>query len=175
MKNQFAHANIYSYAPEKRINIKGIVAKLFSVSALAFLQKIRLSEIELWKRWPDLLILYLGPCCYFFSSHKLQYDRKHSSASLLFMHLTTRNYLYNVSVTCLLSCLDEELLLLRDRDEIFCEMAELRSSELILRQTSQTGLQLVYEGHSSTCGRKVEEGVMWRESVEKHDLNRQVR
>lgn len=41
---------------------------------------------------------------------------------------------YNASVTCRLSCLDEELLLLRDREEIFCDMAEPRSSKLILLQ-----------------------------------------
>lgn len=40
-----------------------------------------------------------------------------------------------VCVTCRLSCLDEELLLLRDRDDIFCDMAELRSSEPISLQT----------------------------------------
>lgn len=40
-------------------------------------------------------------------------------------------------VTCRLSCLDEELLLLRDREDIFCDMAELRSSEPISLQTGQ--------------------------------------
>lgn len=40
-------------------------------------------------------------------------------------------------VTCRLSCLDEELLLLRDREDIFCDMAELRSSEPISMQTGQ--------------------------------------
>lgn len=40
-------------------------------------------------------------------------------------------------LSCRLSCLDEELLLLRDREEIFCDMAELRSSEPISPQTVQ--------------------------------------
>ena len=55
-----------------------------------------------------------------------------------------------VCVTCRLSCLDEELLLLRDREDIFCDMAELRSSEPISLQT----LWLEYQDHSYTEKRR---------------------
>lgn len=48
-----------------------------------------------------------------------------------------------VPVTCRLSCLDEELLLLRDREEIFWDMlAKLRSSEAIVLQAGQRRLRL---------------------------------
>lgn len=40
-------------------------------------------------------------------------------------------------VTCRLSSLDEELLLLCDREVIFCDMAELRSSEPIALQNAR--------------------------------------
>lgn len=52
-------------------------------------------------------------------------------------------------VTCLLSCLDEELLLLRDRDEIFCDMVELRSSEPIVAANWPVLLRLERRDHSS--------------------------
>lgn len=54
-----------------------------------------------------------------------------------------------VCVTCLLSCLDEELLLLRDRDEIFCDMVELRSSEPIVAANWPVLLRLEGRDHSS--------------------------
>lgn len=54
-----------------------------------------------------------------------------------------------VCVTCRLSCLEEELLLLRDREDIFCDMAELRSSEPISLQTGRGSLGLEYQDHSS--------------------------
>lgn len=59
-----------------------------------------------------------------------------------------------VCVTCRLSCLDEELLLLRDREDIFWDMAELRSSEPITLQTGQCRLWLEHQDHSSTREKK---------------------
>lgn len=65
----------------------------------------------------------------------LHYGKRKSSLPPFHIHDTSENVCkYNASVTCRLSCLDEELLLLRDREEIFCDMAEPRSSELILLQ-----------------------------------------
>lgn len=57
-------------------------------------------------------------------------------------------------VTCRLSCLDEELLLLRDREDIFWDMAEVRSSEPISLQAGQCRLWLVNQGHFSTKRRR---------------------
>lgn len=82
--------------------------------------------------------------------------------------------LWLVCVTCRLSCLDEELLLLRDKEEIFCDMAELRSSEPISLQSRQCRLRLEYQEHSSIW-RKDGSGdrVMRREGGEKDGFNRQ--
>lgn len=74
-------------------------------------------------------------------------------------------------VTCRLSCLDEELLLLRDKEEIFCDMAELRSSEPILLQTGQCRLQLKYQDHSS-IHRKERGHTVRREGGVKEAFNR---
>lgn len=50
-------------------------------------------------------------------------------------------------VTCRLSCLDEELLLLRDREEIFWDMlAKLRSSEPIVVQAGPAAATAVVLG-----------------------------
>lgn len=72
-----------------------------------------------------------------------------------------------VCVTCRLSCLDEELLLLRDSEDIFCDMAELRSSEPISLQTGWGRLRLESQDHSSTERNKVVEMGSGQERVER--------
>lgn len=57
-------------------------------------------------------------------------NRMHKPAAKLRAHTHTH------TVTFWLSCLDEELLLLRDKDIIFWDMTKLRSSVPISTQTS---------------------------------------